>query len=173
MKKAENTTMTPKLRFPEFRDAGEWNKKRLGSVGQLTRGLTYSSDDVEPVGLLVLRSTNIQDGGLVLDQNLVFVGKSCPDALRLQRGDIVICMSNGSKALVGKSGEYLGDRDGDITAGAFCSFFRPALPFAKLAFHLNSYQKYIADLIAGGNINNLTNSILEEFSLPVPSSSGP
>jgi len=160
--------LMPKLRFPEFRGAEGWGQKTLGSMGQLTRGLTYSSDDVTPSGLLVLRSTNIQDGGLVLDQDLVFVGKACPDALRLQRGDIAICMSNGSKALVGKSAEYSGAYDGDVTVGAFCSFFRPALPFAKLAFHLHTYQKYIADLIAGGNINNLTNSVLEEFSFPVP-----
>lgn len=158
----------PKLRFPEFRGAAGWGRKRLGSVGRLIRGLTYSSDDVAPAGLLVLRSTNIQNGNLVLDQDLVFVDTPCPEALRLQTGDIVICMSNGSKALVGKSGEYSGEYESDITVGAFCSFFRPEFPFAKIAFHLNSYQKYIADLIAGGNINNLTNSVLEEFSFPVP-----
>lgn len=161
--------LVPKLRFPEFRAAEGWALRRLGSVGQLTRGLTYSAEDVAPAGLLVLRSTNIQDGSLVLDQDLVFVGKPCPEALRLQTGDIVICMSNGSKALVGKSGEYSGEYEGDITVGAFCSFFRPEVPFAKIAFHLNSYQRYIADLIAGGNINNLNNSVLEEFSFPVPS----
>jgi type I restriction enzyme S subunit len=160
--------LVPKLRFPEFRGAEGWNQKRLGSVGQLTRGLTYSSDDVASAGVLVLRSTNIQNGNLVLDRDLVFVGKPCPDALRLQRGDIVICMSNGSKALVGKSGEYSGEYEGDITVGAFCSFFRPTCPFAKIAFHLNSYQAYIANLIAGGNINNLTNSVLEEFRFPIP-----
>jgi len=160
--------LVPKLRFPEFRGAEGWVSKQLSSVGQLMRGLTYSSDDVAPAGLLVLRSTNIQDGSLVLDANLVFVSKPCPEALRLQTGDIVICMSNGSKALVGKSGEYSGEYESEITVGAFCSFFRPKLPFAKIAFHLNSYQKYIANLIAGGNINNLTNSVLEEFSFPVP-----
>jgi type I restriction enzyme S subunit len=163
-------SLVPTLRFPEFREAEGWHQKRLGSVGQLTRGLTYSADDLASTGLLVLRSTNIQNGSLVLDQDLVFVRKPCPDVLRIQRGDIVICMSNGSKALVGKSGEYSGEYQGEITVGAFCSFFRPARPFAKIAFHLNSYQTYIADLIAGGNINNLTNWVLEEFRFPIPDS---
>ena len=155
--------LVPKLRFPEFVDTEGWESKRLGSVGELTRGLTYSSADVASAGLLVLRSTNIQDGSLVLDKDLVFVGKPIPGALRLQAGDIVICMSNGSKTLVGKSSEYFGEHEGDITVGAFCSFFRPRLPFAKFAFHLGSYQAYIANLIAGGSINNLTNFVLEEF----------
>ena len=163
-----NPTQVPKLRFPEFVDTEGWESKRLGSVGELTRGLTYSSADVVSAGLLVLRSTNIQDGSLVLDKDLVFVDKPIPRALRLQAGDIVICMSNGSKTLVGKSGEYFGEHEGDITVGAFCSFFRPMLPFAKFAFHLGSYQAYIANLIAGGSINNLTNFVLEEFIFQVP-----
>jgi type I restriction enzyme, S subunit len=167
-KEEATPALVPKLRFPEFRGAEGWNRECLGSLGNFTRGLTYSSSDVSTEGLLVLRSTNIQDGGLVLDRDLVFVSKTCPDALRLKEGDIVVCMSNGSKALVGKSGEYFGDYSDDLTVGAFCSFYRPAFPFAKLAFQIDSYQRYVADLIAGGNINNLTNSVLEEFSFPVP-----
>lgn len=34
---AEGETL-PKLRFPEFRDAGEWNTKRLDSIGRVIRG---------------------------------------------------------------------------------------------------------------------------------------
>ncbi|GAC1571105.1 MAG: hypothetical protein NVS3B3_24830 [Aquirhabdus sp.] len=30
----------PRLRFPEFRDAGEWEKKRLEDVSEYTKGLT-------------------------------------------------------------------------------------------------------------------------------------
>jgi len=30
----------PRLRFPEFRDAGEWEEKRLGDLGTLVSGLT-------------------------------------------------------------------------------------------------------------------------------------
>jgi type I restriction enzyme S subunit len=164
------STLLPMLRFPEFRDAPAWQEKTLGSLGRFTRGLTYSADDVTSQGLPVLRSTNIQEGTLILDRDLVFVGKECSDALRLQKGDIAICMSNGSKALVGKSAEYAGDYPGDITVGAFCSFFRPSLPFAKLAFQTNDYARYVGVLIAGGNINNLNNTVLEEFNFPIPPS---
>ncbi len=169
-KEEARPALVPKLRFPEFRAAEGWKLESLGSLGSFTRGLTYSSSDVAPQGLLVLRSTNIQDGALVLDKDLVFVGKTCPDTLRLKTGDIVVCMSNGSKSLVGKSAEYFGDYADDLTVGAFCSFYRSSRAFAKLAFQIGSYQKYVADLIAGGNINNLTNTVLEEFAFPVPRS---
>jgi type I restriction enzyme S subunit len=40
---AEGETV-PKLRFPEFRDAGEWNVKKLSSMIQLISGLHLSPD---------------------------------------------------------------------------------------------------------------------------------
>ena len=66
---AEGETL-PKLRFPEFSDAGEWEEKALSQLGELVSGLTYSPDDVRDEGLLVLRSSNVQNGMIVLDDNV-------------------------------------------------------------------------------------------------------
>lgn len=160
--------LMPKLRFPEFRGAEGWNDKTLGQMGTFIRGLTYTPGDVADSGLLVLRSGNIQDGSLVFDKDLVFVEKECTPDLLLRVGDVVICMSNGSKALVGKSAEYRDGYSGEVTIGAFCSLFRPSNPFAKIAFRSEQYSDFIADSIMGGNINNLKNSTLEGFPFPVP-----
>jgi len=130
MSNKEKAALMPKLRFPEFEQS--WEEIPLGELGQFFRGLTYGADDVASEGLLVLRSSNIQGGQLVLDSDLVFVTKRCPPEMCLKRGDIAICMSNGSKALVGKSGEFHNDYPGELTVGAFCSIFRPKKPFAKL-----------------------------------------
>lgn len=168
MSNKKKTPLVPKLRFPEFEQS--WDKIPLGKLGQFFRGLTYGADDVANEGLLVLRSSNIQGGQLILDTHLVFVKKQCPPELRLKRGDIAICMSNGSKALVGKSGELGKDYPGELTVGAFCSIFRPTKQFAKIAFSTPRYDKFVATGIAGGNINNLKNSDLEAFEFHVPSS---
>ena len=157
---------TPRLRFAEFR--GEWESVPLGSLGKFFRGLTYGSNDVADGGLLVLRSSNIQGGRLILDSDLVFVAKQCPSDLRLRRGDVVICMSNGSKALVGKSAELDRDYSGELTVGAFCSIFRPLIHFAKIAFDTQQYADFVSIGIAGGNINNLKNSDLEAFEFHIP-----
>ena len=162
--------LVPKLRFPEFRDGEGWKSKTLGQMGTFIRGLTYTPGDVADKGLLVLRSGNIQDGSLVFDKDLVFVEKGCAPDLLLRGGDVVICMSNGSKALVGKSGEYRQDYSGEVTIGAFCSLFRPKNPFSKIAFRSEQYSDFVADSIMGGNINNLKNSTLEGFPFPVPPS---
>lgn len=165
---SEKSAPLPRLRFPEFREAGQWESKPLRIMGTFFRGLTYSADEVSEDGLLVLRSSNIQDGTLVLNKNLVFVNKPCPVDIQLRRGDIAICMSNGSKALVGKSAEFRGEYDGHLTVGAFCSIFRPVLEFAKLIFQTPKYSKFVSVVIGGGNINNLKNSDLEEFEHPIP-----
>ena len=41
----------PCRRFPEFHNAGEWEEKRLGDLGTLVSGLTYSPSDVQDTGL--------------------------------------------------------------------------------------------------------------------------
>lgn len=79
-------------------------------------------------------------------------------------------MSNGSKALVGKSAEYKGSHPEKATVGAFCSVFRASTPFAKLAFNSQRYADFVAVGIAGGNINNLKNSDLETFGFAIPNS---
>lgn len=161
---AEGKTF-PALRFPEFQNAGEWKPYKLSDFGSFFRGLTYSTADVSNnnEGIGVLRSTNIQNNRLILDKDLVFVNKTCSSGQRLQKGDIVICMSNGSKALVGKNAELDQDISYDLTVGAFCSIFRPKNVFAKYLLQTDSYTKFIALAIGGGNINNLKNSDLENF----------
>lgn len=111
----------------------------------------------------MLRSTNIQDNRLILDRDLVFVNKTCTAEQRLKKGDVVICMSNGSKTLVGKNAEFDQDISYDLTIGAFCSIFRPKNIFAKYLLQTDSYTKFISLAIGGGNINNLKNSDLENF----------
>lgn len=157
--------MVPTLRFPEFQNAGEWKPYKLNDFGSFFRGLTYSTADVSNnnEGIGVLRSTNIQNNRLILDKDLVFVNKTCSSEQRLQKGDIVICMSNGSKALVGKNAELDQDISYDLTVGAFCSIFRPKNVFAKYLLQTDSYTKFVALAIGGGNINNLKNSDLENF----------
>lgn len=45
MKKDAKTELKPRLRFPEFRDAGGWAKPKLGSLGIFTGGGTPSKDN--------------------------------------------------------------------------------------------------------------------------------
>lgn len=166
----KQVSVMPKLRFPEFQATLGWQNQRLGALGIFIRGLTYSASDISNEGLLVLRSSNIQDNQLVLNKDLVYVRKECETNLLLKTGDVVICMSNGSKALVGKNAEYKGDYWGNATVGAFCSIFRAYSAFPKYLLKTDDYERFVSLSIGGGNINNLKNSLLENYVVAVPSS---
>ena len=91
----------------------------------------------------------------------------------LKPHDVLICMANGSKALVGKAG-FFNVADGhEYTFGAFMGCFRtestvsnPAFVF--YLFQTARYRDYINNLLAGSSINNLNPGSIEslEFRLP-------
>ena len=87
-----------------------------------------------------------------------------------KKNDIVICMNNGSKKLVGKSACYTKNCNEDITVGAFCSIFRSKNPLANYLLQTYNYRRYIYMIIAGSNINNLKNSEIEKFKFKIPQS---
>ena len=158
---------TQKLRFADSDSC--WKEISLKDIGTFYRGHSYNSTNVADEGLLVLRSNNIQ--GNVLDfseDGIQFVDKDCKKELELQKNDIVICMSNGTRKLVGKSAEYTGNYENKVTVGAFCSIFRTKNKLAKYLFQTESYKKNLYLILAGTNINNLKNSDLEKFKFNIP-----
>lgn len=144
----------------------------LGDVGSFVRGLTYSSDDVvEESGTIVMRSNNIVNGcPLDYKNNLVYVNKPILSEQLLQSGDVVICMANGSSALVGKSSCYDGGCLLPITIGAFCGVYRSNEPLAKWLFQTSTYRRYIRKSLQGGNgaIANLNSDDILRMSFEIP-----
>ena len=145
---------------------------RLGDVGSYIRGLTYSSNDVvENNGTLVMRSNNIVNGcPLDYKGDVVSVNKQISQEQQLQDGDIVICMANGSSALVGKSSFYDGKCTSPITVGAFCGIYRSKMPITKWIFQTNRYRRYIWNSLQGGNgaIANLNGEDILRMQFPIP-----
>jgi type I restriction enzyme S subunit len=58
MKTARNV---PKLRFPEFWDAGEWDDKRLEDVAPLQRGFYLPSDQIKLGAIPVVYSNGVRN----------------------------------------------------------------------------------------------------------------
>lgn len=160
------------LRFKDSKgyDYSKWEEKKLGEIGIFYRGHSYNSSNVVNDGLLVLRSNNIQNN-IINYNDLQFVNKDCKEEIILKDKDIIICMANGSKRLVGKTGEYKENlKYSKITVGAFCSIFRTNNRIAKFLFQTKKYYDEIALMLEGTNINNLKNSTLEEISFDIPHS---
>ncbi len=145
---------------------------RLGDIGSYIRGLTYSSNDVvEQNGTFIMRSNNIVNGySLDYYNDVVSVNKRISKEQMLQNGDIIICMANGSSALVGKSSFYDGKCPRSITVGAFCGIYRSEEPIVKWLFQTNRYRRYIWNSLQGGNgaIANLNGEDILRMSFPIP-----
>jgi type I restriction enzyme S subunit len=156
----------PRLRFPEFQNAGEWEETRLANLGELVSGLTYSPDDVRESGLLVLRSSNVQNGEIALDDN-VYVDPAIKGANLSQPNDILICVRNGSKALIGKSA-LIPEGLPTCTHGAFMTVFRARTPrFVFQLFQTARYQKQVAGDL-GATINSINGSQFLKYTFFVP-----
>jgi len=70
---AEGETL-PKLRFPEFRDAGEWEGRRLGEVCERIMDGTHFSPKTKSGPRAYLTSKNIQNGKINLS-NLSYISE--------------------------------------------------------------------------------------------------
>lgn len=156
----------PKVRFPEFEGDGEWDTKTLDELGELVNGLTYSPKDVRNEGLLVLRSSNIQNG--IIDFNdCVYVRSDIKGANLSRPKDILICVRNGSKRLIGKNA-IIPENIPLATHGAFMTVFRASNPdFVFQLFQSDAYDRQVkADLGATINSINGKNFIKYEFAVP-------
>ena len=167
----------PKLRFKraDGTDYPDWEEKKLGEIGTFIRGLSYSRDDVtnkSEKSTLVLRSNNITESKMLDYMNdLQFVIKEPKEEQILCKGDIVICMANGSNRLIGKSARYNGKYKDKITVGAFCGIFRSNCPMIAYIFQSPAYSDFLSYNLQGGNgaIGNLKGENLKQFSLLIPS----
>lgn len=144
----------------------DWEIKNLGELGEPIIGLTYKPENVSTEGKLVLRSSNIKDTKLVFDDK-VFVNIEIPEKIITRKGDILVCVRNGSRELIGKSAIINGYAIGQ-TFGAFMSVFRSNFnDFLIHVFNSNIIKNQI-DMHLGATINQITNASLSSFIVAMP-----
>ena len=161
---AMQVLLTGQKRLPGFTD--EWEVKRLGELGESLIGLTYKPSDVRSAGVLVLRSSNVFEGGLRFEDN-VFVKMDIPVRIMVQSGDILICVRNGSRDLIGKCAK-IDNRATGMTFGAFMTVFRsPLHDFIYHQFQSDVIKRQIHEHL-GATINQITNRSLNSFQIPIP-----
>lgn len=142
----------------------EWDVATLGKLGKVISGLTYSPDDISDTGILVLRSSNIQNGMLCMADN-VYVNTVSYNPVKT--GDILICVRNGSKNLIGKSA-YITPHYEGVAFGAFMSIYRSANNnYLKHLFNSDIFYKNVHRNL-GATINSINGNDLKKFVIPVP-----
>ncbi len=176
MSNAMKTTANPnyhshervRLKLPTY-----WETTSLASLTSIIRGITYKKNqasDASAAGLLpILRANNIQSGKLVFNQFVYIPQEIVKESQLLKHGDIVIAMSSGSKAIVGKAALF--NSEIKCSFGAFCAALRPQKlvnsHYISWFTHSAEYRNKVSQLSAGANINNLKPSSFEQIAVPL------
>ena len=144
----------------------EWSLRSLAEIGRCLIGLTYDPKDIDLRGVLVLRSSNIGESSLQFGDD-VYVKMRIPDQLIVRENDLLICVRNGSRPLIGKCA-LLGREAVGMTFGAFMSVFRADdSRFVYHCFQSDIIRRQIRRHL-GATINQITNKSLKSFTIPYP-----
>jgi type I restriction enzyme S subunit len=153
-----------------------WEIKNLNQLAVSYRGVTYTKEDLIPEStdsILVLRGNNIPSSGqFTYDNNVAFIPRSMiSKEQKINKGDIIITMSSGSKEHIGKC--FMFQRNSDHTYGAFLSKFVPS-DHCKFYVYLSMlsefFKAFVKTTCNGTGINNLTNDTFSNVYFPIPSS---
>ena len=143
-----------------------WDIVPLSEIAEYFNGLTYKPENVSDDGLIVFRSSNIQDSELDF-ADIVRVDSKVKEKLFVKDGDILMCSRNGSAKLVGKVAEINRLKE-PATFGAFMMVIRSAYPKYLLTyFKLPVFREQIK-VGATTTINQITSAMLDKIRLPLP-----
>uniref|UniRef100_UPI003AF9836E restriction endonuclease subunit S n=2 Tax=Thiolapillus sp. TaxID=2017437 RepID=UPI003AF9836E len=95
-KSDKKKSLVPRLRFPEFREAGAWEVKRLGDVAALKNGYAFKSSKYSDNGAYkVVTIANVQAGHMSIEdmQRISPLPSDLQTHQKLSAGDILISMT--------------------------------------------------------------------------------
>ncbi len=143
MNKENKKTMTPKLRFPEFREAGEWGEPKLSEISERI---------VDKVGDLSLTTVSITAGAGFVEQAEKFgrdiSGGQYKNYILLKEGEFAYNKGNSKRYPQG-------------CIYKLKEFKKVAAPNAFICFRLKS--NYVADFFQGYFDNNYHGKQLQKF----------
>jgi type I restriction enzyme, S subunit len=150
-----------------------WQTKKLGDLLELCDAGTWGDEDSS--GLPLLRSTNMQNGNLVLDDlKTIALSQDKIDQYTLLEGDILMTKSSGSVDHIGKSLFITSEMSGNY---GFSNFTQRLRPNKSQVLPMWIYYKVsdpaTRDFLLGASqtttgLRNLKISELKELEIPLP-----
>ena len=160
---------TPRLRFPEFRDAGEWEVKRLGEVAAFHKGKGVSKSDISPDGVLpCIRYGELYTRYLETISDVVsHTNISSDDLLLSNANDVIIPASGETSEDIATASCVL---HAGIALGGDLNIIRSSMNGVFLSYYLNSVKKHtIARIAQGNSVVHLYPAQLAKLELCIPS----
>ena len=155
----------PQIRFKGFTDA--WEQRKLTDIVEFFSGLTYTPNDVNEFGTLVLRSSNVVNNEIV-DADNVYVNPAIVNTENVKPGDIIVVVRNGSRTLIGKHAQ-INQFMPNTVIGAFMTGIRSRCPsFTNALLNTHQFDDEVSKNM-GATINQITGYMFSkmEFLIPV------
>lgn len=155
----------PKIRVKGYKD--DWEQRKFPEFVSFFNGLTYTPNDVQETGTLVLRSSNVKNGEII-DADNVYVNDRVVTTENVQEGDIVVVVRNGSRALIGKHAQIKTSMPNTVI-GAFMSGIRSEhSSFVNALLDTVAFESEIAKNM-GATINQITGYMFSKMEFRIPS----
>lgn len=145
-----------------------WEVKRGRYIGNISHGVSFKPNDMlaEGEGVLVMRASNIQKSKLSFTDNVYISRSKIPNSKMLRPNDILICGTNGSLSLVGKSALITSDIEASY--GSFMLRYRVQENPQYIQYQLMRNVDMYRGLFFTSTINQLTISALSDFLFACP-----
>jgi len=164
----DKKTLVPRLRFPEFRDAGEWEEKKLAEIAEFYKGKGISKADIKPNG----NQSCIRYGELYtiygdLIDDVISKTDVSPNELFLSiAGDVIIPSSGETKIDIATAACVMRN---NVALGSDLNVIRSKQNGVFLSYYLNGALKIeIAKGAQGDTVAHLYKSNLEKLGLAIP-----
>ena len=156
--------LKPQIRFKGFTDP--WEQRKLTDLVTFYSGLTYTPNNIENFGTLVLRSSNVNNGEIINADN-IYVNSKAVKTENVRVGDIIIVVRNGSKALLGKHAQIKHQMPKTVI-GAFMTGLRSECPeFINALLSTSSFKKEL-NVNMGATINQITGYMFSRMKFMSP-----
>lgn len=156
-----------KLNSSSKRETFAWEQRKFPEFVSFFNGLTYTPNDVQETGTLVLRSSNVKNGEII-DADNVYVNDRVVTTENVQEGDIVVVVRNGSRALIGKHAQIKTSMPNTVI-GAFMSGIRSEhSSFVNALLDTVAFESEIAKNM-GATINQITGYMFSKMEFRIPS----
>ena len=167
---------TPRLRFPEFRDAGPWEVKRLGDIAESLTSLSgKTSKDFGRGNALYVPYINVYENTFVDPDRLERVDIGLDEKQNAVRpGDILFTVSSETPDEAGMSSVVLDDIS-SCYVNSFCTIYRPIqsvqIDYVFVGYYLRSpiVRKHFLKTAQGAIRFNLNRKAFDRTPILLPS----
>jgi len=165
----------PELRFPEFKNEGNWHEKKISELGETINGLTGKSGEDFGTGKPFVTYKQVFANSIIDFQKCgkVQIGKN-ENQNTLQHGDILFTTSSETPNEVGFASVLVDSPKEETYLNSFCFSIRPfnlketQPQFSRYLFHSPIYRKAITALAQGSTRYNISKVAFLNLKLPIP-----